>query len=100
MLDKETLTIAARRFAGVELVAVADVGEWRTLGAAYGSVDPATIGPHTRVAAHGLIAVQDPASALLGVFTSPDLAHAKFRSPAASSTIETAPESVSPEGAA
>lgn len=36
--------------------------------AAYGSVDPTAIGPHTRVEGHGLIAVQDPASAPLGVF--------------------------------
>ncbi|WP_433759803.1 hypothetical protein [Nocardia sp. CA-135398] len=36
--------------------------------AAYGSVDPTAVGPDTRVEGHGLIAVQDPASAPLGVF--------------------------------
>ncbi|MGW5754423.1 hypothetical protein [Nocardia rhamnosiphila] len=36
--------------------------------AAYGSVDPTAVGPHTRVEGHGLIAISDPASAPLGVF--------------------------------
>lgn len=36
--------------------------------AAYGSVDPTGVGPHTRVEGHGLIAVRDPATAPIGVF--------------------------------
>ncbi|WP_051023018.1 hypothetical protein [Nocardia pneumoniae] len=36
--------------------------------AAYGSVDPTAVGPHTRVEGHALIAVQDPASVPPGVF--------------------------------
>ncbi|NUS44943.1 MAG: hypothetical protein HOQ24_14805 [Mycobacteriaceae bacterium] len=36
--------------------------------AAFGSIDPTAVGPNTRVDGHGLIAVQDPGSAPLGVF--------------------------------
>ncbi|MFF2554109.1 hypothetical protein ACFVUS_24135 [Nocardia sp. NPDC058058] len=36
--------------------------------AAYGSVDPTAVGPHTRVQGHGLIAVPNLAAGLLGMF--------------------------------